>query len=245
MMRAKRPAASVNPPTTDRSIQVSGVILAGGASRRLKRSKALERVGGKALIERVIDSLVPLTTEVLVVVARPRQGAALPLPSWVRAVSDRYPGRGSLGGIFTGLDASAEPWSLVVGCDMPFLSADLLRLLIEESADVDTVVPCLRGQPEPLHALYSKACLAPMQRMLQAGQLKIAPLFEAVRVRYLDEGTIDRIDPRHLSFFNINTQADLEEARRLVQEIGCCGATLDPNARAAGNLLNRTPLSDR
>jgi molybdopterin-guanine dinucleotide biosynthesis protein A len=194
------------------SIQVSGVIMAGGASQRLGRNKALERIGGKALVERVIDSLVPLTTEVLAVVARPEQAAALLLPSWVRVVSDRYPGRGSLGGIFSGLEASAEPWSLVVACDMPFLNRELLRYLIGESSNVDVVVPCLGGQPEPLHALYSKACLAPMQRMLRAGQLKIAPLFEAVRVRYVDEGAIDRIDPRHLSFFNINTQADLEEA---------------------------------
>ena len=197
----------------DKSIRVSGVILAGGVSRRLEKNKALERIGGKALIERVIDSLVPLTTEVLAVVARPEQATALRLPPSVRVVSDRYPGGGSLGGIFTGLEASAEPWSLVVACDMPFLNRELLRHLMAQSSNVDAVIPCLGGQPEPLHALYSKACLAPMERMLRAGQLKIAPLFEAVRVRYVDEETIDRIDPRHLSFFNINTQADLEEAR--------------------------------
>jgi molybdopterin-guanine dinucleotide biosynthesis protein A len=202
----------------DKSIRVSGVILAGGVSRRLEKNKALERIGGKALIERVIDSLVPLTTEVLAVVAQPEQATALRLPPSVRVVSDRYPGGGSLGGIFTGLDASAEPWSLVVACDMPFLNRELLRHLIKETSNVDAVVPCLGGQPEPLHALYSKACLAPMERMLQAGQLKIAPLFDAVRVRYVDEETIDRIDPHHLSFFNINTQADLEEAARHLRQ---------------------------
>jgi len=213
--------------------------MAGGVSRRLGKNKALERIGGRTLIERVIDSLVPLTTEVLVVVARPKQAAALLLPSWVRVVADRYPGRGSLGGIFTGLEASAESWSLVVACDMPFLNLDLLRHLIEESADVDAVVPCLNGQPEPLHALYSKTCLAPMQRRLQAGHLKIAPLFDTVRVRYVDEGTIDRIDPRHRSFFNVNTRAELEEALRLVREVGCSSATLDLSARGADSLPNR------
>jgi molybdopterin-guanine dinucleotide biosynthesis protein A len=218
-----------------KSIEVSGVIMAGGASQRLARNKALERIGGKALIERVVDSVVPLTTEVLVVVAQPEQAAALHLPPSVRVVSDRYPGRGSLGGIFTGVDASAEPWSLVVACDMPFLNRELLRHLIGESADIDVVVPRLAGQPEPLHALYSKACLVPMERMVRAGDLKIAPLFEAVRVRYVDEEMIDRIDPRHLSFFNINTQADLEEARRLLREAGGCSATLDPNTRGADN----------
>ena len=202
----------------DKSVRVSGVILAGGMGRRLEKNKALERIGGKALIERVIDSLVPLTTEVLAVVARPEQATALRLPPSLRVVSDRYPGGGSLGGIFTGLEASAEPWSLVVACDMPFLNRELLRHLMAQSSNVDAVVPCLGGQPEPLHALYSKACLAPMERMLRAGQLKIAPLFEAVRVRYVDEETIDRIDPRHLSFFNINTQADLEEARGYLRQ---------------------------
>jgi molybdopterin-guanine dinucleotide biosynthesis protein A len=202
------------------SIRVSGVILAGGASRRLERNKALERIGGQTLIERVIDSLLPLTTEVLAVVGQPEQATSLHLPPAVRAVSDRYPGRGSLGGIFTGVDAAAERWSLVVACDMPFLNRGLLRHLIDETSDVDAVVPCLEGRPEPLHALYSKACLAPMEQMLQAGQLKIAPLFEAVRVRYVDEGAIDRIDPGHLSFFNINTEADVEEARRLLEEGG-------------------------
>jgi len=217
-------------------IKVSGVIMAGGASRRLGRNKALERIGGKALIERVIDSIVPLTTEVLVVVGRPEQAAALQLPPRVRVGSDRYPGRGSRGGSFTGVDASAERWSLVVACDLPFLNREVLRHLIEESGNVDAVIPRLEGQPEPLHALYSKACLAPMERMVRAGDLKIAPLFEAVRVRYVDEGTIDRIDPRHLSFFNINTQADLEEATRLLREVGSCSATLDLSARGGGDL---------
>jgi len=194
--------------------------MAGGAGRRLGKNKALERIGGRALIERVVDRLIPVTTEVMVVVARPKQAEPLPLPSSVRVITDRYPGRGSLGGIFTGVDASAERWSLVVACDMPFLDLDLLRHLMAKSTNADAVIPRLNGQPEPLHALYSKACLGPMERMLRAGQLKIAPLFETVRVRYVDEGTIDRIDPRHLSFFNINTQAELEEALRLVREVG-------------------------
>jgi molybdopterin-guanine dinucleotide biosynthesis protein A len=203
-----------------KSIRISGVIMAGGVSQRLGKNKALERIGGRTLIERVIDSLAPLTTELLVVVAQPEQAAAFRLPPSVRVVSDRYPGKGSLGGIFTGLDASVEPWSLVVACDMPFLNRELLCHLIGESSNVDAVVPLLGGQIEPLHALYSKACLAPMEQMVRAGNLKIAPLFEAVRVRYVDEGTIDRIDPRHLSFFNINTQADLQEAMRLLREVG-------------------------
>jgi molybdopterin-guanine dinucleotide biosynthesis protein A len=128
---------------------------------------------------------------------------------------------------------------------MPFLNGELLSHLIEVSSKVDAVIPLLGGQVEPLHALYSEACLGPMERMVRAGDLKIAPLFEAVRVRYVDEGTIDRIDPRHLSFFNINTRADLEEATRLLGEVGSCSATFDLSARGADDLADSTShLSD-
>jgi len=191
---------------------VSGVVLAGGESRRLGRNKALERIGGQALIERVLESIAPLTAEVIVVVASPEQAAALPLPPGVRTVSDRYPRCGSLGGIYTGLSTSREPWALVVACDMPSLNPRLLRCLMTMRRNADAVVPRLKGQPEPLHALYSKTCLEPMERMLEARQLKIAPVFEAVRVRYVDERTIDRIDPGHRSFFNVNSPTDVEEA---------------------------------
>lgn len=214
---------------------MSGVIIAGGASQRLGTNKALLRVGDRTIIERVIDRLAPLTTELLVVVARLKQAEPLLLPSSVRVVTDRYPGRGSLGGIFTGLEASAEPWSLVVACDMPFLNPDLLRHLLGQTANVDAVVPRLKGQPEPLHTLYSKDCLTPIRRRLEADDLKVASLFETVRVRYVDEGAIDRIDPRHLSFFNVNTRADLDKAQRLAPEVGRPGATLDSGAHGADN----------
>ena len=201
--------------------RVSGVILAGGESRRLGRNKALECIGGQTLIERVMGVIAPISAEVIVVVASPQEAVALPLPPGVRTVSDRYPRCGSLGGIYTGLNTSREPWILLVACDMPFLNPRLLRRLMAMRRNADAVVPCLKGQPEPLHALYSKTCLEPMERMLQAGQLKIAHLFEAVRVRYVDEGIIDRIDPGHRSFFNVNSPADAEEALGLLSEMAC------------------------
>ena len=208
-----------------RKPRVSGVVLAGGESRRLGRDKALERIGDQTLIERVVGRIAPVSAEVIVVVASPSKAAALPLPPEVRVVSDRYPGCGSLGGIFTGLSASREPWIILVACDMPFLDPTLMRCLMAMRRGVDAVVPCLSGRPEPLHALYSKTCLEPMERMLQAGQLKIAPLFEAVRVRYVGEETIDRIDPHHRSFFNVNSPADVGEALELLSE------TARPEAR--------------
>jgi len=211
-------------------------VLAGGGGERLGADKAFLEIGGQVLIEGIVQKMARIGDEVVIVTNLPQKYRYLE----VRLVSDVYPGKGALGGIYSGLKAACNHHSLVVACDMPFLNPELLRHLIEESTNVDAVVPCLGGQPEPLHALYSKACLAPMKRMLLAGDLKIAPLFQAVRVRYVDEGTIDRIDPRHLSFFNINTQADVEEALRLLREVGARGAALDLGARGADNLPDKT-----
>ncbi len=191
---------------------ISGVVLAGGQSRRLGRDKAVERVGDEILIERVIHRLSQVTSETVVVVAAEDKAARLPLPPWVRTTADLYPGTGSLGGIFTGLAAARGSYSVVVACDMPFLNLGLLRFMLDLISDYDVVVPRIKGRPEPLHAVYSKSCLEPIERMLVERELKIAGFFEEVNVAFVEEDDISTFDPHHLSFFNINTQRDLDKA---------------------------------
>jgi len=134
-------------------------------------------------------------------------------------VTDIYPGKGPLGGIYTGLATSDSVHNLVVACDMPFLNQALLRYMIQLSANFDLVVPRWDGMVEPLHAVYSKSCQAPIESLLKQGVLNIAKLFTLVKVRYVEADEIDRFDPKHLSFFNINTEADLKMARELAKEI--------------------------
>ena len=190
----------------------SGVALAGGMSRRLGRNKAVEEIGGERLIERVIDRLSRLCSETIVVAADEARAQALDLPDSVRTATDIYPGRGSLGGIFTGLSAARGDFGIVVACDMPFLNTGLLQFMVDLAPDFDVVVPRLSGRPEPLHAIYSKNCLAPIESRLKRQDLKIALFFEEVRVAYVDEEDIDIFDPDRLSFFNVNTQEDLDRA---------------------------------
>jgi molybdopterin-guanine dinucleotide biosynthesis protein A len=90
--------------------------------------------------------------------------------------------------------------------------------MIQLSANFDLVVPRWDGMVEPLHAVYSKGCLAPVESLLKQGTLNIAKLFTLVKVRYVEAEEIDRFDPKHLSFFNINTEADLKIARELAKE---------------------------
>ena len=89
--------------------------------------------------------------------------------------------------------------------------------MIQLSANFDLVVPRLGDMVEPLHAVYSKACLAPMEYLLKQGNLRVTDLFTRLRRgRYVGTMEINRFDPKHLSFFNINIEADLEMARELV-----------------------------
>jgi molybdopterin-guanine dinucleotide biosynthesis protein A len=81
------------------------------------------------------------------------------------------------------------------------------------------VVPRVGELVEPLHAVYAKSCLAPVERLLEQGNLRVDALFDLVKVRYVETDEIDRFDPQHLSFFNINTRADLERAKQLAKGI--------------------------
>jgi molybdenum cofactor guanylyltransferase len=193
---------------------VTSIVLAGGKSLRLGRDKALEEIGGQRLIERVIERLSRLGDDIIVVTASKNQ-----LPDLgVRQVHDCYPGRGALVGIYTGLKEATSSHNLVVACDMPFLNIDLLRYLVSLSPSFDIVIPRVSGEVEPLHAVYSKDCIAPIEAQLHGGRFKLSDLLEAVEVRYVEDEEIDRFDPDRLSFLNINYESDLERARAMLKD---------------------------
>ncbi len=198
-------------------MEISCIVLAGGKGLRLGRDKASEAIGNRNLLQRVASRISCFDSDIIIVATK--QYSFLPSISYpkLRLVPDTYPGKGPLGGIFTGLAASDSVNNLVVACDMPFLNQALLRYMIQISAGFDLVVPRVGDMVEPLHAVYSKGCLAPIEYLLKQGNLSIIALFALVKVRYVEAMEINRFDPEHLSFFNINSVADLEKAKRLVR----------------------------
>lgn len=214
---------------SERPYPMSAVVLAGGDSRRMGTDKAfLKMPGGETLIETILSKLAPLSDETILVTNRTQGYERL----GVKLVVDIYPGKGSLGGIYTGLWAMSHSHGLVVACDMPFLKPSFLRYMLVMAPEYDVVVPRavpwggLKGSKEetakehllhPLHAVYAKSCLEPMKDLLESGDLRIISFYPRVRVRYVEEGEIDIFDPEHLSFFNINTPADLRRAERLLR----------------------------
>lgn len=202
---------------TDRYIEATSIVLAGGKNLRLGRSKALETIGGKSLIERVVERLRPLSRQILIVTSQ--EGLDLPVTDKEEILTDFYPGKGPLGGIYTGLAASRSLCNVVVACDMPFLNTELLRYMIDLSHDFDAVVPRLAaGMLEPLHAVYSKGCLKSIKTHLERNQLGVNSFLSTVRARYVERAECQRLDPKLLSFFNINCQSDLDQSITIADE---------------------------
>lgn len=197
---------------------LGAIVLAGGRSSRLGRDKASEPLLGRSLLQHVVDRITPLVGELIVVRA---PGQVLPdiettLP--VRTADDAYPGRGPLGGIYTGLRYAGAGRCLAVACDMPLLSRPLLRELLRRSADCDVVMPVI-DFPEPLHAVYAHSCLEPMRARLDAGQLKITGFLGAMHVCYMREAECRAFDTELLSFTNVNTEEDLARVRDLLATV--------------------------
>ena len=200
-------------------MNTTSIVLAGGRSSRLGRDKVRENLGAESLLQRVLHRIRPLGNEILVVV-REETPAPLPLPpdTPVRIVTDVYPGRGALGGLYSGLLASKTQYNLVLGCDMPFLNLELLRYILKVAEGFDVAVPRLREFLEPLHSAYSRSCLETIEPLVKLGQYPIYDFFSDVATRYVEAHEIDRFDPQHLSFLNINNEDDLQRARSLYEQ---------------------------
>jgi molybdopterin-guanine dinucleotide biosynthesis protein A len=196
---------------------MTSIIVAGGRSLRLGRSKLLETIGDKSLIQWVVDRLAAISTEIIIATG---QGEAILCSSAVgiKTVTDVYPGKGPLAGIYSGLMASSNSQGIVVASDMPFLNVGLLKYMNQNLTDCDVALPRIGQMVEPLCAVYSKSCLAPIQQLLEHDERQIRRLFGMVKVRYVEEDEIDKFDPGHLSFFNVNSQDELERARKLAAD---------------------------
>ncbi|MSP11662.1 MAG: molybdenum cofactor guanylyltransferase [Chloroflexi bacterium] len=210
------------------SLNMSAVILAGGQSRRMGRDKALIDFGGKPLVRRIVDLLMPLSDDVILVTNQ-----FDPYNSWpVRLIADVIPGKGSLGGIYSGLIAARYSKSIIVACDMPYLNPRLIVYLAGLIEGYDVVMPQapakLKGQTaktagestaksadlHPMHAVYAKTCLPGILQSILADDLRLISFLPCVKTRFVGPAEISPLDPEFRSFINVNTPEEFEEARQ-------------------------------
>jgi molybdopterin-guanine dinucleotide biosynthesis protein A len=179
------------------------------------QDKRFLEVGGNPLLHRVLSVLEAMFSEVLVIVAEPSPDLAC-LPH--RVITDVIPDCATLGGLFTGLSSAKHERVFAVACDMPFLNTSVIERMIELGQGYDVVVANLAKGLQPMHAVYSKACLPRMHEMIETHNLKLQELVVAsgLRVRSVVEDEIHDIDKYLFSFVNVNTPSDLELARKLL-----------------------------
>ncbi len=188
----------------ERIIGVTGVILAGGESRRMGSDKSLLPLAGARFIDQVYRRMASLFDEVIIVTNSPDLYKEIPC----RKVPDIYYAQGSLAGLHSGLAHARCEKIFVAACDMPFISPVVVREICAHADEGDVVIPYSSNGHEPLHALYSKSCLPAMEEILDAGLKRIMYFFDKVERVDLPASVIRRLDPEEKSFQNINTPED-------------------------------------
>lgn len=193
-------------------MNVTGVILAGGKSRRMGEDKRFLLVGEITLLDRAVSVMGKLFSEVLVVIAQDSPPLAV---TGCTVSRDLIANCGSLGGLYTGLARATNERIFVVACDMPFLNSDMIRWFVSRDPDADIVMAKLPDGMQPLHAVYGKRALPVLERMATSHELKIRNITSdsSLHVTAVLPAEWGELDPHARSFQNVNTPADLEAAR--------------------------------
>ncbi len=188
---------------------IGAAILSGGRGRRLGYPKELLSLNGRRVIDRILRVLRLFFSEINIVSNSP---LSLDQGGEIEIFPDLIPGRGPLGGIYTGLKKSSRDQVFFFGCDMPFLQPGLIerQIAIARTGQFDSVIPSGPKGIEPLHGIYSRSILPELEEVLRRKKLSIHQFCSRLNTCYLPA------EPDELvSFFNINTPEDLAEARRL------------------------------
>jgi molybdopterin-guanine dinucleotide biosynthesis protein A len=195
------------------AIPCSGVILAGGQSKRLGgQNKAFIQIGGRRIIDRQLDVYRRLFDQIILVTNDPV--AYLDVDALI--VSDHYAQRSSLNGLHAGLFAAAHDYVFCTACDTPFVNDALIACLLKQiDPKAYIIIPSTDAGFEPMFAVYKKTCLPAMVWQLERELLKIQGLFRKLRIKTVAEAELRAIDPELLSFFNVNTPEDLVLAENL------------------------------
>ncbi len=191
--------------------EVCSAVLVGGKSRRLGKEKSLLPLGGKPLIDRVLESLSQVFDRIILVGRKNPE-----LEKRAELIEDIFPDQGPISGIYTALEYLKKP-VFICACDMPFLNPRLICYQVSLLNNFDAVVPRPKGLFEPLHTIYTPACIKPLEDLIKKGKRRPVEIFPCLRVREITEQELLRYDPKLLSFFNINTPENVKQAEEILQ----------------------------
>lgn len=187
-------------------MSIKGCIIAGGRSGRFGADKSLHVFNGKTLVQHVYDAVHPVINEIFIAANDKEKFSFLGLD----VVPDIIPGIGPLGGIYTALESFNINRVFVLPCDMPFLSADLIRFMCSEAGDYDIIVPKIGDWYQPLHAIYSHRCAYAIKASIIRGDYKMTGFYKGLKPRIITEDEVRRFGDPSVIFKNINFREDLE-----------------------------------
>ena len=189
---------------------LTGIILSGGKSVRMGRDKAFIEIDGIPIIQRIYDIFQKIFTEIIIVTNQKEFYSGFK----AKIVSDLIINNGALGGLYTGLFFSSNPYSFCVACDMPFLKESMIQYLIKQANEYDVIVPRTEDGLQPLHAVYSKNCLESIKNIIAMGKYKIIDFYPLVKTKIIEESEFISLDINlnlmRESFVNINTPGELD-----------------------------------
>lgn len=195
---------------------VSGFVTAGGRSSRMGRDKAWLELDGQLMIERVIAAIKPVTADVSIIANSPEYNR-LGLPVY----HDTQTGIGPLEAIRAALANASLPRVLLVGCDLPFVTAELFSFLLSIKGDYQAIVPVGADERlEPLCAVYSTDALSYVTRLIESGGRKVSLLFEQIRTRLVNFDEIGHLPGAELFFENVNTPEEYSHALEVLHKLG-------------------------
>jgi len=195
-------------PDSEKIEGITGVILAGGASRRMGSNKALLDVEGNSIISRIYRTLANLFHDVIIVTNSPHDYDFLPC----RKVPDIYANFGSIAGLHSALTHSSTVHTFVTACDMPFLDQSIIRYLchLQQEGGAEATIPYSEGGQEPLHGVYSAACKDIFERAIQSGERKVVDILKKINIRNVTYDEVQSIGGQSASFLNVNTPEEYE-----------------------------------
>ncbi len=192
-------------------MSVTGIILAGGKSSRMGTEKGLQELCGKPLITYAIRVLSGFCSEIII------SSSSDAYQSFsFEVVADEFPGIGPMGGIYSALKHSKTEKNLVLSCDLPFVSEELMSFILENSAGYQVAVPWLGNQHyEPLCGFYNISLLDRIESYIQNGNYKLPDLFEEISINRLIISSSLEFYKEHL-FLNVNSKSDLATAENVM-----------------------------
>lgn len=197
----------------------TGVILAGGLNSRMQgRNKAFLKFNGQTIMQRQLTLLRKLFPQVMIV----SRDFEIYKDFGCRVVKDIYNCRSSMTGLHAGLHYIKTPYAFVTACDSPFVTENMIRLVVEQTEPQnDWVLPAYDSHYEPLCSVYGKRCEPHLSELLKAGKVSILELFGLVNVKYIQEPELRKADPEFYSFINVNTPSQLTNAQDLYNKMVC------------------------